>query len=83
MLRLHRTPGRLRRGVLTVVAAALTTAVLLPPVPASAGSDDGGTGSETEGSAGGDFAVTVNGRTYNPAPGRDTRLQGVVPTSVV
>jgi hypothetical protein len=29
---------------------------------------------------GGDFAVTVNGTTYNPAPGKDVKLSGIAPT---
>jgi hypothetical protein len=82
MIPLHRTPVR-GRGVRTLVAAALATAVLFQPGTAAAGSDDGGSGAETEGGTVGDFAVTVNGRTYDPDAGRETRLRGVVPTGPV
>jgi hypothetical protein len=34
-------------------------------------------------SAGGDYAVTVNGTTYNPAPGKDAKLQNVVVTAPI
>ena len=76
-----RSPRRL------LAALALGTAVLLVPGTASAKdggndagtvADDGGGGSVT-----GDFAVTVNGRTSNPAAGRDYRLGDVAPTSPV
>ncbi|SDC22743.1 hypothetical protein SAMN05660690_0993 [Geodermatophilus telluris] len=64
--------------LLLVLLLALTA--LLVPGTAWAGSDDGaGEG----GGAGGDFSVTVNGRTYNPAAGRETRLQGVTPTGPI
>ncbi|PRY40196.1 hypothetical protein LY71_12037 [Geodermatophilus tzadiensis] len=63
---------------LLVLLLALTA--LLAPGTAWAGGDDGaGEG----GSAGGDFSVTVNGRTYDPAAGRETRLQGVTPTGPI
>jgi hypothetical protein len=76
--------SRVRRGGLGLVTVALATAVLLQPGSAAAsGGDDGGTGTETAAATPGDFAVTVNGRSYNPASGRETRLQGVVPTSPV
>jgi hypothetical protein len=74
-------------AVLTALLCAL--AVLLLPGTASAkGGDDGGTaddgvGGGTTAATAGDFAVTVNGRAYNPAAGKDTRLQGVVPTAPI
>jgi hypothetical protein len=60
----------------------LATAVLLTPGVAAArgGADDGGTAA---GADAGDFAVTVNGRTSNPAAGREFRLDGVAPTGRV
>src|SRR3954453_9501632 len=76
-----RTPRRL------LAALALATAVLLVPGVAQAkgGGDD--TGTVEDGGGGGavtgDFAVTVNGRTANPAAGKDYRLDGVAPTSPV
>jgi hypothetical protein len=64
-----------------LAALALATTVLLTPgIAAASGGDDGGT--ET-GSSAGDFAVTVNGRTSNPAAGREFRLDGVTPTGRV
>jgi hypothetical protein len=72
-----RTPRRL------LAALALGTAVLLVPGVAQAGGggDDGVT--EGGGTVTGDFAVTVNGRTSNPAAGKDFRVSGVVPTGPV
>jgi hypothetical protein len=74
-----------RRRGLGLLAAALTAATLLVPgVAAAGGGDDGGGGEDGGGGAVvGDFAVTVNGRTYNPSAGRETRLQGVAPTTPV
>jgi hypothetical protein len=64
-----------------LTAATLAATVLLSPGAAAAqGGDDGGT---TAASGAGDFSVTVNGRTTNPAPGRDFRLDDVTPTGRV
>ena len=62
-------------AALTLAAALLLT----PGVAAASGGDDGGAGTGTTTSSSGDFAVTVNGRTSNPAAGREFRLDGVVP----
>jgi hypothetical protein len=85
MRMLSSSTSRRRRTALGLLTAALASVVLFQPGTAAAkgGDDLGGSGTETEGAVTGDFAVTVNGRTYNPASGRDTRLQGVVPTSPV
>src|SRR3712207_2223115 len=76
-----RTPRRF------LAALALGTAVLLLPGVAQAkgGGDDGGTVEDGGGGGAvtGDFAVTVNGRTSNPAAGKDLRVSGVTPTSPV
>jgi hypothetical protein len=75
-----RSPRRL------LAALALGTAVLLVPGTASAqGGGDAGTVEDGGGggSVTGDFAVTVNGRTSNPAAGKDYRVSGVAPTSPV
>ena len=76
-----RSPRRL------LAAFALGTAVLLVPGVAQAqgGGDDGGTVADGGGGSAvtGDFAVTVNGRTSNPAAGRDYRLGDVTPSSPV
>ena len=68
-----------------LLALVLGLTVLLAPGTAAAkggddaaGSDDGGGGTATAAAAG-DFAVTVNGRTTNPAAGREARLRDVTP----
>jgi hypothetical protein len=65
-----------------LAALTLAAAVLLSPgVAAASGGDDGGAeGGTTTGATAGDFAVTVNGRTSNPAAGKEFRIDGVVPT---
>src|SRR5690349_13098043 len=68
---------------LLLLALLAVAALLQPGVASASGGDDGGTGTETTGSTPGDFAVTVNGHQYNPAAGRETRLQGVVPTAPI
>jgi hypothetical protein len=66
-----------------LAALALSTAVLLVPgVAAASGGDDGGSGT-TAGAVAGDFAVTVNGRTSNPAAGKEFRLSDTAPSSPV
>src|SRR3954451_16812048 len=76
-----RTPRRL------LAALALATAVLLVPGVAQAkgGGDDGGTVEDGGGGAAvtGDFAVTVNCRTSNPASGKEFRVTDTTPTSSV
>ncbi|GAB4081042.1 hypothetical protein GCU67_05645 [Modestobacter muralis] len=76
----RRTPRRL-----LAVLALSTFVLLLPGVAQAKGGDDGAV-TEDGGGGGavsGDFAVTVNGRTSNPAAGRDFRVSGVAPTSPV
>ena len=75
--------SRRPRGLRLLSASALALTVLLVPGTASAqgGSDDGGGGDGAV--AAGDFAVTVNGRTTDPAPGREARLRDVTPTGPV
>jgi hypothetical protein len=70
-----------------LLVALLALPALLPSGIAAAkgggtdtGADDGGGGGT---SAVGDFAVTVNGRTYNPAAGKESRLQDVVPAGPI
>ncbi|MGY1640483.1 hypothetical protein ACI782_05040 [Geodermatophilus sp. SYSU D00703] len=73
-----------RRALL--LAALLTLAVLLVPGTASARGGDDATTTEDGGTAAGttgDFAVVVNGRTTDPAPGREARLRDVTPTGPV
>ena len=65
--------------LLLVLLLALT-ALLTPGTASASGGDDGG----AEGaSAGGDFAVTVNGRTSNPAAGAEYRLRDTTPTGPI
>jgi hypothetical protein len=75
------------RRLLTSLALAAAV-VLVPGVATASGGDDGGGtdggGSTTvAGATPGDFAVTVNGTTTNPARGRDARLRGVTPTGPI
>ena len=81
---------RTRRALTTAVGAVGVVLALGATHPASAKGGEPGddsTGGATTGttttSAAGDFAVTVQGRTYDPAPGRDLRLRDVVPTQPV
>ena len=70
--------SRTARSASALLAAAVALLVLLVPGTASAkGGDDAGSGAA---SAGGDFAVTLNGVTQNPAAGREYRVDKVVPT---
>ncbi|MGY1811370.1 hypothetical protein [Blastococcus sp. SYSU D00820] len=65
-----------------LAALALSTAVALVPGVAAAKGDDGGSddrGTPSVATTAGDFSVTVNGATTNPAPGRDVRLRGITP----
>ena len=71
-----------------LLALLLGLAVLLAPGTATAGggddpasSDDGG--GTTAAATPGDFAVTVNGRTTNPAAGAEARLRDVTPTGPI
>ncbi len=79
-------PTFLRRPVrppspraLLVLLLALTT-LLAPGTASASGGDDGG--AEGAGS-GGDFAVTVNGRTADPGAGSEYRLRDVTPTGPI
>ena len=63
----------------TLLVLLFTLLALLPAGTAAArgGSDDGGGGGGS--TVSGNFAVTVNGRTYDPAAGRDASLRDVTP----
>jgi hypothetical protein len=65
-----RTFTRTRLLTATLTALALTAGGLALAGPAIASGKT---------SAGGDYAVTVNGTTYNPAAGKSTKLDGVTP----
>ncbi len=65
---------------LLLVLLLTLTALLLPGTASASGGDDGG----AEGaSSGGDFAVTVNGRTSNPSTGNEYRLRDTTPTAPI
>src|SRR4051812_44409503 len=85
----HAPPGgppvsRMPRRFLAALALG-TAVLLLPGVAHARGGDDGGPveNGGGGGSVTGDFTVTVNGRTSNPAAGKDFRVAGAVPTSPV
>lgn len=63
-----------RRGVLAAAAVFAAAAVVL----AGAGAAEAKTTS-----AGGDYAVTVNGTTYNPAAGKDIKLENVAVSGLI
>lgn len=64
---LSRTPLAALRA--SVIASAVIVASLLAAAPAEAKTS----------ATGGDFSVTVNGTTYNPAAGKDTKLANLTP----
>jgi hypothetical protein len=61
-----RTPSRTASRALAALACLAAAATAMTAAPAQAKAADTG-----------DYAVTVNGRTYNPALGRDARLENV------
>ncbi|WP_222119174.1 hypothetical protein [Microbacterium sp. 1.5R] len=63
---MHHIPVRRRAAVLATALVA-ASALLLTAAPAQAKTS----------ATGGDYAVTVNGTTYNPAAGRDIKLQNL------
>lgn len=66
------------RAVLVLLLA--LAALLVPGTASASGGDDGA----AEGaSSGGDFAVTVNGRTSNPGAGNEYRLRDTTPTASI
>jgi hypothetical protein len=80
-----RRPG----GVRVVLSLLLVLAALLAPGTAwakggddAASADDGGGGTAGT-TADGDFTITVNGRTHNPAAGSETRLRDVTPNAPI
>ena len=70
-----------------LLALLLGLTVLLAPGTAAAKGDDPAAaedgGGTTATGTGGDFAVTVNGRTTNPAAGSEARLRDVTPTGPI
>lgn len=68
-----RTPGR-RFAAAALAALALSAAAVTLAAPANASGKTSGSG---------DYAVTVNGTTYNPAPGKDVKLKDLTVTSTI
>lgn len=78
------TTPRLLRGA-AVLAASTALAVLVTGTATAKGGEPGDdkAGGTTTGGSAGNYAVTVNGATYDPAPGRDAKLQDVTVRGVV
>ncbi|GAA1904776.1 hypothetical protein [Lapillicoccus jejuensis] len=78
------TPHARRRSTAAVAAAALLGLTVTGVAAAKGGEpgDDTG-GGTTAAAAGGNYAVTVNGTTYDPAPGKDAKVSGVRMTGPV
>ena len=75
---MRKTTSRLLRGT-AVLAASTALAAMLSGAATAKGGEPGDDkiGATTAGASAGDYTVTVNGTTYDPAPGRDAKLQGV------
>jgi hypothetical protein len=78
----------LRRAGLLAAATTILSLALAPATLAKGGGDDrtgadDKAGTTTTSTTAGDFAVTVNGATYNPAAGKDTKLKDVKVTGRV
>jgi hypothetical protein len=77
------SPANLPLILRATLALLLAAGVLLVPGVATAGGGDDGAaedGGSTAGATSGNFVVTVNGRSYDPPAGRDTRLRDVTPS---
>jgi len=74
--------SRTARSTATLLAAALLAllTLLVPGVASAKGGDDGGA---TASSSAGDFALTLNGTTQNPAPGREYKADRITPTGPI
>ena len=60
-----------------------TTAVLAAALVAASGLFFPAAAQAKTTSTGGDYAVTVNGTTYDPAPGKDAKLKDVTVTAPI
>src|SRR4051812_49164989 len=76
---MRKTTHGLLRGTTTVTAGTLLGLFLAGTAVAKGGEpgDDNAGGTMTAGSSG-NYSVTVNGATYDPAPGRDANVSGRV-----
>ena len=81
---MRKTTPRLLRGTAVIAASTALAALLTGTATAKGGEpgDDKAGGTTATGSAG-NYAVTVNGTTYDPAPGRDAKLQDVTVRGVL
>ena len=72
---MHKTTRRELRATALLAAATTVLGLTLTGTANAKGGEPGDdtTSGTTAGSSAGDYAVTVNGATYNPAPGRDTK----------
>ena len=78
------TSTRRTRAALTLgvgATAFVAVAALAAPAHAKGGETESGGGGGAGGT--GDYAVTVNGTTYDPAPGRDTKVKDIRVTGKV
>ncbi|QIG44456.1 hypothetical protein G5V58_18210 [Nocardioides anomalus] len=77
---MHRTTRRALRTTALLAAATTVLGLALAPTATAKGGGEAGDdkpgGTATGGSVG-DYAVTVNGTTYNPAAGKDAKLRDV------
>jgi len=67
-----RSIGRVGRTALVLAAVVAGSLAVAAPAHASGKTSNGG-----------DYAVTVNGTTYNPAQGKDVKLSGITPKGIV
>ena len=82
---MHTTTRRGLRATALLAAATTILGLTLTGTAHAKGGEPGddNIGGTTAGGSAGDYAVTVNGTTYNPAPGRDAKLSDVVVNGVV
>ena len=71
---MSRTRSLLRAARAALLVGAVATSSLVVTSPAQASGKT---------SVGGDFAVTLNGRTYNPAPGATLSVRSVTPSGTI
>jgi hypothetical protein len=76
---MHRTTRRALRTTALLAAATTVLGLALTSTATAKGGEPGDDkpGGATAGGVAGDYAVTVNGTTYNPAAGKDAKLRDV------
>lgn len=80
---MRKTTQGLLRGTAILAAATLVGLSLTGVATAKGGEPGDDKAGGTTGSSSGDYAVTINGTTYNPAPGKDAKVSGVRMQGVV